>query len=543
MNRLSVGLRTALAATTSLALLAACSGGSDGGSEGFKPKITTSVPAATKDLENVTWNLPSGEPNSLDPAASAVESNSTVASNLCESLFTWDDTYKQQPTLATRVDHPDALTYVFTLRDGVEFWNGKPMTSEDVAYSINRILDPDLASSWAIWAATAEPTIKATGPLEVTVKLKKPDSMLANFFATPAFAVVEKDFTESAGKAFGTSTKGVMCTGPYKFGSWKQGSSITIDRNDAWWDTSNKPKVGAIKFGFTVDPAAQIAALASGDVQGQWSLPTSSFKQLDKTEGSLLFARSLAPTFLAVLNNDGALANLKVRDALQTSINYAGIQKSVYLGTGAPLRALVPQEAWGYGKSVFQEAWDALPAPEQDLAAAKTLVAEAPEAKQQIVLAYNTSSAEEVRIATVVADGAKQAGLDVKLKPLTAEQGSAVFSSAEARKGIDLLMVTGYLDFADPAEYYSYFTTSSYYNFAGYSNPEYDKAIAQAFATEDPDAKAAAVVKAQTILAQQKPVIPIATRDLSLYYGKGLAGLAPHQSFLYKPWAAKLGGK
>ena len=541
MNRLRVGFRTALAATTSLALLAACSGGSND-SEGFKPKITTSVPAATKDLKQVTWNLPSGEPSSLDPAASAVESNSTVASNLCESLFTWDDNYKQQPALATSVDHPDALTYVFTLRGRVKFWDGKPMTSEDVAYSINRILDPNLASSWASWAA-AGPTVEATGPLEVTVKLKKANSMLANYFATRAFGVVEKDFTEKAGKAFGTSTKGVMCTGPYKFGSWKQGSAITIDRNDAWWDTSNKPKVGSVKFSFTVDPAAQIAALASGDVQGQWSLPTSSYKQLDKTSGSLLFARSLAPTFLAVLNNDGALSNLKVREALQASIDYAGIQKSVYLGTGAPLRALVPPEAWGYGKSVFQSAWDALSAPEQDLATAKKLAAEAPEAKQQLVLAYNTSSAEEVRIATVVADGAKRAGLTVKLKPLTAEQGAAVFSSAEARKGIDLLMVTGYLDFADPAEYYEYFTTTSYYNFAGYSNAEYDKAIAQALATEEPDAKAAAVVKAQTILDEQKTVIPIATRDLSLYYGKGLAGLAPHQSFLYKPWAAKLGGK
>ncbi|KRC65793.1 hypothetical protein ASE12_14115 [Aeromicrobium sp. Root236] len=464
-------------------------------------------------------------------------------SNLCESLFTWDDNYQQQPALATRVDHPDALTYVFTLREGVTFWDGKPMTSEDVAYSINRILDPKLASSWASWAATAEPTIEATGPLEVTVKLKKPDSMLANYFATPAFEVIEKDFTEQAGKAFGTSAKGVMCTGPYKFGSWKPGSSVTIERNDAWWNTDNKPKVGSVKFSFTVDPAAQIAALASGDVQGQWSLPTSSLKQLDKTGGSLLFARSLAPTFLGVLNDKGALSNLKVREALQASINYDGIQKSVYLGTGAPLRALVPPEAWGYGKKVYQDAWDALPAPEQKLAMAKKLVAAAPEAEQRIVLAYNTSSAEEVSIATVVADGAKQAGLNIKLKPLTAEQGAAVFSSAEARKGIDLMMITGYLDFADPAEYYEYFTTTSYYNFAGYSNPDYDKAIAQAFATEDPDGKAAAVVKAQSILSEEKPVIPIATRDLSLYYGKGLAGLAPHQSFLYKPWAAKLGGK
>ncbi|MEV5827007.1 ABC transporter substrate-binding protein [Spirillospora sp. NPDC052242] len=520
--------------------LTACSGGGPA-AKAEAPKLTTSVPAPTRAVDTVSWNLPTGEPATLDPVLAATESGGTVIANMCEGLFTYGPNYEREPALATSVDHPDPLTYVVRLREGAEFWNGDPVTPEDVRYSAERVLDPAFGSSWIAWAQHLD-RIEITGAHEITVRMKKPDALVPNYFASPAFFVVQKEFAEKAGKSFGTARGGVMCTGPYEFGEWTQGQRITLTRNDAWWNTSVRPKVKNLEFRFIADPAAQTAALASGDVDGQFLVPAAARTQLEG-KGNLLYGESLNTTFLSVLNRRGALADPAVRQALHALLPYEGIVESVYRGTAEPLRALVPPFAWGYGENVYEQAYEKLPVPKQDLERAKKLVAGSPGAKQKIVLAYTTAIEEETRIATAIADTAGQAGLNVELRPLTGEQFGAMFASPEARKGVDLFLSTGFLSFPEPLEYYAYFTTGHFYNFPGYRNERYDAAIAQAQSTEDPAGRARLVARAQAILAGDMVNLPLVSQYLSVYYGPDLAGLAPRANYLYTPWATALGGK
>ncbi|MDL4813694.1 ABC transporter substrate-binding protein [Actinomadura opuntiae] len=536
--------RSRLAAITAIlagsCTLAACADGG-GGTAAAAPTVTTSMPAPTGDVDTVTWNLPPGEPPTLDPAQSAIESVSTPLANMCEGLFSFGPNYEREPALATSFDHPDDLTYVIHLREGVKFWDGKPVTPDDVVYSVKRLLDPKLGSSWIGWAERMR-SIEATGAHEITIKMKKPDVLVPNFFSTPAFDVVEKAFAESAGKSFGAAGRGVMCTGPYKLASWTQGQNLVLTRNDAWWNTKVKPKVKNVRFTFITDPSAQTAALDSGDVDGQFNVPRAAHVRL-KDKGHLLFGQSLSPTFISVLNQNGTLSDPAARQALQALIDYKGIIKSVYQGAAQPLRALVPPAAWGYGKDVYQQAYDQLPVPAQDLEKAKSLIAKAPKAKGKVVLAYTTAIEEESRIATAIADAATQAGMHIQLKPLTAEQYGAMFSSPQARAGVDLFLSTGYLDFPEPLTYYQFFTTGNFYNFPAYSNKEYDAAIQAAIATADPSARAREVTKAQTIMARDLVNVPIATQYVNVFYKSGLTGLVPRQNYLYTPWATTLGGK
>ncbi|MFC9977875.1 ABC transporter substrate-binding protein [Spirillospora sp. NPDC127200] len=535
-------LRTALTPVLiGCCTLAACSSGGGTADDQSSPQaITTAVPAPTKEVDSVTWNVPAGEPPTLDPAQSSIESVSTITANMCEGLFTHDPDYRRRPALATKVDHPDPLTYVIHLRDGVTFWNGKPVTPEDVVYSAERILDPKLGSSWIGWAVNLR-GIEATGRDKVTVKLKKPDALVPNFFALPAFFVVEKASAEAAGKAFGTAKAGVMCTGPYKTGAWTQGQNITLTRNDSWWNTAARPKVKNLRFTFISDPSAQTAALAGGDVDGQFTVPLTAIGQLSG-KGRLLYGPSMGPTFLSVLDKNGALGDPAVRQALQALIDYKGILKSVYQGTAQPLRALVPPTAWGYGQEVYRAEYDKLPEPAQDLDKARNLVKGSAKAKQKIVFAYTSAIEENARTATAIADTAKQVGLNIELKPLTAEQFGAVFSSPAARAGLDLLLAGGYLDFPDPLSYYQFFTVGNFYNFGGYANKEYDQAIFAAMSEEDPVKRARLVTRAQAIMARDLVNIPIATQYVSVYHSSRLTGLVPRQSYLNTPWATTLGG-
>lgn len=524
-------------------LLAGCTPSDNVADPTFTPNVTTDVPAATQQIDNVRWNLPNGEPTSLDPALSAVESNSTVVGNMCEALMTPTSSGADEPGLATSVEQPDDVTYVIHLREGVTFWDGAPMTADDVVYSIERVLQPELGSSWTGWSLPGGASVQATGDLEVTVTLSSPNALLAQYFATPAFTVVQRAFAEQAGAAFGTAEGGVMCTGPYKLGQWKSGSQITIERNDTWWNTDVEPKVQQFTFSFTTDPAAQAAALRSGDLDGSWSVPVSQYANLD-LEGTLLFSDGYAMEFLTVINIEGALADVKTRQALQQSINYGGIAEKIYLGTADPLRAIVPPSAWGYSESVYQTAYDSLPEAKQDTAAAKALLAESAYDGSTVVLAYYAGSEEETKMATVIADGANAIGLDVELKPMESAAYFALFSDdPQARAGIDAFVTAGYLDFPEPAQYYQYLTTGNYYNFSGYSDADYDAAIDAAIGEFDDDARAGHVADAQSIVTLDYVAIPLVSQYVSLYYSDELAGLAPSPRYLYYPWGASLGGK
>lgn len=159
------------------------------------------------------------------------------------------------------------------------------------------------------------------------------------------------------------------------------------------------------------------------------------------------------------------------------------------------------------------------------------------------MLAYATFIEEETRIATSLADNAAEVGLHIELMPLTAEQFGAMFSSPEAREGVDLFLSTGYLDFPEPLTYYQYFSTGSFYNFAGYSDQEYDRHIAAAMAAEDPAERAREVIGAQAIMAEDLITVPIASQYVNAYHGPDLTGLVPRQNYLYTPWATGLGGR
>lgn len=366
---LGAALATALAVTS-------CSGPTESASPGAAaaPELTASVPAPTSDVASVTWNLPAGEPPSLDPAMSSTDSVSTVVANMCESLFSFGPDYALEPALATGYEQPDPLTYVISLREDAVFWNGDPVTAEDVVASVERVLDPALGAAWVGWAARLA-GIEATGDHEVTLTLEEPDVLIAQYFATPAFAVVQASYAEEAGDGFGTAEGGVMCTGPYRFEAWEQGREITVTRNDDWWNTAAEVRVEQLRFTFVTDPYAQAAALTSGDADGQFNVPRAAHAQL-AGQGSMLYGPSLAPTFLAVVDREGPLSDVATRRAIQALIDYDGIVESVYQGAAEPLRALVPPAAWGYAEDDYREAYEALPAPAHDPDLALELLSE-----------------------------------------------------------------------------------------------------------------------------------------------------------------------
>ena len=525
--------------------VAAC--GSSTGSPSAPPvnkvSLSAQVTAATKPVNLVTWNLPTGEPTSLDPALSALENISTIDGNLCESLFRFGPDYQLIPDLATSVTQSDPTRYVIDLRHGVHFWDGEVMTSADVVYSMDRVNDPAIGSSW-IAAYQGVSSIKPHGPYQVVVTFKQPNAEFRWNLATPATAVVQKAYVAQDPKAFGSPTRGVMCTGPFRFSSWKQGQDIVIARNTHYWDRSRIPLARQVRFTFDTDAASQSAALADGSVDGQWDSSVATFKQLRKSNaGSLLYAPSLSTTFISWFVDHASVKSQKIREALHDVIPYESIARNVYGGSAFPVKSLTPPHTWGYAKSVFTGAYSKLQQPVQNLAAAKKLVSAAGRQSSPVVLGYSATDPEETNIALAIQSAAQEVGLKLKLDALNASQSNQVFSSAKARAPLSGLLATGYLDYPDPLEYDSYWTTGSYYNFGGYHDPQYDRLVSQAEQTVNASRRASTLVKAEAIYYASDSAAPIVSQYINVFINHRVTGVTPNQNFYYTAWADKLGSR
>jgi peptide/nickel transport system substrate-binding protein len=202
----------AVTLTTALVLVGACTGGNEGrsnriapstgtgGSQGSRP--TTLSPPARGQIDGFAWALPF-EAISLDPTKSWSYPENTILANLCESVARLTPELKLEPGLASNIDISDPAKVVLTVRSGVTFWDGSPMTAEDVAFSLNRNLDPKLGGYFAsFWHNVG--SVAATSPSEVTITLKRPDVLFWKTLAMAGGAVSSKASVERQGKAYGT---------------------------------------------------------------------------------------------------------------------------------------------------------------------------------------------------------------------------------------------------------------------------------------------------------------------------------------------------
>ena len=512
------------------------------------PTLSTSdllvtTPAAAGDLELATWNLPFGEPSSIDPIKAFNYPENTVVANLCEGLMQLQPDYSIKPNLAERVDTPDATTYVYTLRQDVTFWDGQPMTAADVVYSLKRHLDPEEGSYWAGDVVGNIASVEQTGDAEVTVKLTAPDATLNSYMVTPIGTVVEQAFREKAGASFGTPAGGVMCTGPYSVGQWNEGQSISLTRNDSYWNADKAAKTAQVDINFIVDSAAIANALNTGAIDGSYDVPLGALSTLQgSTQGTLDLGRSLQ--LVAIISTGhGAFADPAVRKALMLATDRDAIAETVFEGTALASRSLIPADGWAYGSEVFQSGREALAPTSVDIEGAKEALKDASvDVSQPIKIVYPSERTYYADIISEISNGARAIGLTVEPSAVPSAQFGAFFSDPAAREGSDAFVTNNYMDVPDPLAYLrTIMGTGGSQNYNDYSNPQVDELLSEAAATADDDKRAALVNEIQDIALADLPWIPIVDPSVRLFLNSRVTGVPASFVYLYYPWAADLG--
>ena len=216
--------------------------------------------------------------DTLDPSKQSNQTDYSRGNMLYNGLTWLDGSLTPQPALAESFTTKDAKTWVFTLRKGVQFHDGKPLTPADVVFSISRHKDPATASKAKVLADQID-SVKATGPNEVTMVLTSPNADLPVILGTFHFHIVKEGTTD-----FATG----IGTGPYKLKEFKPGVRSVVVRNDNYWK-AGKPYLDEIEFVGIGDESARVNALLSGGMDLVGSINPRSVARVSGAPGYAVF--------------------------------------------------------------------------------------------------------------------------------------------------------------------------------------------------------------------------------------------------------------
>ncbi|MDF2704985.1 MAG: hypothetical protein K0R62_637 [Nonomuraea muscovyensis] len=438
--RLACGLAAVLTATT------ACAAGTTAAPGAPADGTATGSAAAPGYLALADGKLPaggalsfavhidSGAATGLDPQLADVATSWQLMSLVYETLVTVGPDFAPQSKLAEKWETPDPTTYVFHLREGVAFSNGRAMTADDVVGSLKRLLAAE-----SVWKGQLGPVDKITKVDDATVKvtLTRPYTpFLAALANVPAAILPMK---EIEAKELDPA-KEMLGTGPFKVRDHRQDVSWNFDRNEHYWD-KGKPAADSLAITIAPEEAARVAAVQNGSAALASLGNVDSAAMLAGAADVKVATQATTDFYYLMLNSrNPAFADPRVRQAVNMALDRRQIADIALGGQGRPT-AVTPAGLPGACDPA------AMPSATAGGAAkAKELLAQAGAADLSFTLSiYSTEPAPAV--AQVIQQNLQAAGVTVKIEQMDeASWAGKVYGKAPAPFEAALSWFAGYAD-------------------------------------------------------------------------------------------------
>jgi peptide/nickel transport system substrate-binding protein len=439
-------------------------------------------------------------PNNLDLRQGTDAQSERVGELIYDPLVRKDEHFNLQPWLATSWERPDALTWVFHLRGGVRFHDGKSLTAYDVAWSIQSMTNGALMTAkGGAFADVIEVSMR--GPLTLVVKTSKPDASLLFNLSDGLFGVVEN----GAGRDEGLHPVG---TGPFRFVDQVQDKEVVVERNADYW--AGAPKI--VRMRFAVVPDAITKALemkkGSGDVESN-EITRDMVHALQGKQGLVTQTGPGARVDYMNFNvNDPALRNVRVRQAIACAINRDALIQWLWLGGARKAGTLLPLAHWAAANDsqLAQYPHDALRA--QRLLDAAGFKPDKDGVRLRLTM--KTSTDETTRLeAQAIQAQLREVGILLTLR--SAEFGT--FYSDITKGAFQMYMLRWIGSNEDPDIFRYAYATESFppkgANRGRYSNARVDALLKAASAETDEVVRRKEYVEVQQILAEELPSIPL----------------------------------
>jgi peptide/nickel transport system substrate-binding protein len=429
-------------------------------------------------------------PASLDPGQQYDTDSYSVYRNIFDQLLHRDPTTnKIVPWLATKWSQINATTWVFTIRDGVKFTDGTPLTAQDAAFSINRILDPSFASQQnANFSAISSAT--AAGQ-ELTIRTKYPSPTLLTYLTT--LSVVPMAYVQKVGNAqFNLKPIG---SGPYAFVSDIPGSQVVLARNPNWWGA--QPSIKDVTFRAVPDVASRVADLQSGKAQIASELTPDSANQIKGNSGmQVLSAPTERVSYLAFNTIDGGPTNnVNVRRAISLAIDYNSLVNNLEGGYAKRVNSVATPLNSGYATS--------LPDYGYNPTEAKSLLQQAGVEGQTVTMA--TSPSYDPQIVQDIQANLQDVGLKVQIE--NTDQATYLEKVQSPQHNWGSIRFGQWSCSCEDSDgtIYPLFRTGTVWS--SYSNAQFDSLVDQARQTLDQNTRTSLYKQAYQLLDQDLPGI------------------------------------
>jgi peptide/nickel transport system substrate-binding protein len=498
--------------------------------------------APQRDIHKLTFAL-AGPVRSLDHYHSYDVASATALSNGLEGLLRYADNGQLTPALASSWSQPDPLTYVYRLRRGVTFWDGRPLTTSDVVFSMSQNMQPKVASEMSS-LYTSVRWIRATGPNVITVKLKTPDPFFRYVPATQAGYIIEKRFALHAGSRLGTPGVLTMGTGPYRFTKYVSDEGVSLTRYDKYWGP--KGAVQNVDLKLITDPATRLLAMRSGEVDGTFDVPPEQADQWQRIDRArVVFTPQLRVAFFSFDTEAAPWSDIHVRKAFAYAIDRKGLVRTVLRGHGQVANTLPPPQQWGGGlaQSAARKFYASLPSYSFNMHRAKQeLAASSVPNGFTATVVYPDSRKPIGDAALNLSQNLKQLGVTLNVREVTTAQW---INGLHAHKDLGIQVASFVVDYPDPANLPSLMFDSKYaapngFNLANYKNQAVDRLLARQAASNKRSVRAAALRQILAIAARDLPYVPVWWQDVGLAIKRAYTYRGFSTWYYFQPWLTRI---
>lgn len=436
-----------------------------------------------------------------------------IANLIFDALVTQTDDGKLTGVAAAKWDRVTDTQWRFTLKPGIKFQDGAPLTSADAKFTLDHPPDTVFSQLYRQWLDKTEIVDEQT----FDIFMKTPFRPAFSNMAFQSY-VIPKTATDA--KAFGQQLVG---SGPYKFVEFVPNQRVVVEANTAYWGTP-KPQFERITLRQITENSTRMAALEAGEIDFATNVPPDAINRL-KGAGFQVSTVPLTRSMYVAFNlsQDGPWKDPKVRQALNYAIDKEGIRTALLDNLGAVLAGPVQSASKFFNKALKPYPYD----PPR----ARELLAEAGlrNGFESTVVSPDGRLVKDREIAEAVVGQLEAVGVKLKLVPLE----WATF--LKERATYPLVLTAWGNPQADAAQALRPFDPTEPVNFAKYANPEILSLMEQGRTTFDEAKAQAAYDKAQELLVRDAPWLYLFELPDIVAYSSKFAGFA-HRSDEMKRW-------
>ncbi|MDO5520131.1 MAG: ABC transporter substrate-binding protein [bacterium] len=443
--------------------------------------------------------------DSLDPHKAVAAGTSEVLFNVYEGLVKPDKEGNLNGAVASDYKiSEDGMTYTFTLRDGIKFHNGNPVTVKDIVYSVKRsagLLDKEDNSIVVGSALKNISEVKATDDKTVEIKLKSADTELLGYLT---FAIIPEGYEKCDTAPIGT--------GPFKFTSYTAGQNIVIEKNADYW--GKQAYLDKVTFKVVEKAETAMMELQAGSIDIYPYITEDQAAQI-KSQFDIEVGNMNLVQALFLNNGTKPFDNEKVRQALCYAIDRQAILDMVAGGKGNIIGSGVFS---GFTKYFNQ---DLVSYYNVDTTKAKQLLSEAGYPNGfEFTITVPSNYQYHMDTAEVIVDQLSQIGVTAKIKPI---EWASWLSDVYAGRNYEATIIGLDADLA-PSDLLARYQSEAKNNFISFNDKEYDDIFAKARVTTNDTEKVDNYKQLQKILTEHAASVYIADPPLMVAVSKKLGG-------------------